>query len=159
MLQLPPKSMFYYKVEAGKVFGTLPYLLLNVPSGNEYYVASKYQFNTMSPYEFAADRYISLHTRFYLGGALLDKIPFLQKLGWRERFSFNAYWGDMTNANIDYNKSSNFNLIGKTPFMEASVGIGNIFHVLSIEYYRRLNYLNNPYAKKEGIYIGLTLAF
>ena len=30
---------------------------------------------------------------------------------------------------------------------------------MSIEYYRRLNYLNNPYAKKDGIYIGVTLVF
>jgi hypothetical protein len=65
----------------------------------------------------------------------------------------------MSKSNIDYNKSSNFNLIGKNPFMEASAGIENIFHVLSIEYYRRLNYLNNPYAKKDGIYLGLTLSF
>ena len=158
-LRLPPKSMLYYKLEAGKVFGNVPYLLLNIPAGNEYYVASKYQFNTMAPYEFASDRYVSLHTRFYLGGALFDKIPLLQKLGWRERFSFNSYWGDMSKANIDYNKNSNFNLFGKAPFMEASVGIENIFHVLSVEYYRRLNYLNNPYAKKDGIYIGLTLSF
>ncbi|WP_394767415.1 DUF5686 family protein [Ferruginibacter sp.] len=158
-LRLPPKMMLYYKVEAGKTFGTIPYLLLNIPSGNEYYAASKYQYNTMAPYEFATDRYISLHTRFYLGGALFDKIPLLQKLGWRERFSFNAYWGDMSKANIEYNKSSNFNLIGSAPFMEASVGIGNIFHVLSIEYYRRLNYLNNPYSKRDGIYLGLTVAF
>ena len=158
-LRLPPKMMLYYKVEAGKTFGTIPYLLLNIPAGNEYYAASKYQYNTMAPYEFATDRYIGLHTRFYLGGELFDKIPLLQKLGWRERFSFNAYWGDMTKANIDYNKSSNFNLIGAVPFMEASVGIGNIFHVLSIEYYRRLNYLNNPYAKRDGIYLGLSLVF
>jgi len=158
-LRLPPKSMLYYKLEGGKVFGTVPYLLLNVPAGNEYYVASKYQFNTMSPYEFAADKYLSLHTRLYLGGAILDKIRFLQKLGWRERFSFNSYWGNMSKANIEYNKNSNFNLVGRAPFMEASVGIENIFHVLSIEYYRRLNYLNNPYAKKDGIYLGLTLSF
>ena len=158
-LRLPPKSMLYYKLEAGKVFGTVPYLLLNIPSGNEYYVASKYQFNTMSPYEFATDRYISLHTRFYLGGALFDKVPFLRKLGWKERVSFNSYWGDMSKANIEYNKNSNFNLIGKAPFMEASMGIENIFHVMSIEYYRRLTYLNNPYAKKDGIYLGVTLAF
>jgi hypothetical protein len=158
-LRLPPKSMLYYKLEAAKIFGTIPYLLLNIPAGNEYYVSSKYQFNTMAPYEFAADRYISLHTRFYLGGALFDKIPLLQKLGWRERFSFNAYWGDMSKANIEYNKNSNFNLIGKAPFMEASAGIENIFHVMSIEYYRRLNYLDNPYAKKDGIYLGLTLSF
>ncbi len=158
-LRLPPKGMLFYKVEAGKVFGTIPYLLLNIPAGNEYYVASKYQFNTMSPYEFASDRFISLHTRYYLGGALFDKVPFLRKLGWKERFSFNAYWGDMNKANIDYNKNSNYNLIGKAPFMEASVGIENIFHVMSIEYYRRLNYLNNPYAKNDGIYLGITLAF
>lgn len=158
-LRLPPKMMLYYKLEAGEIFGTVPYLVLNIPSGNEYYVASKYRFNTMSPYEFASDRYVGLHTRLYLGGLLFDKIPWIRKLGWRERFSFNAYWGDMSQANIDYNRNSNFNLIHKTPFAEASAGIENIFHVLSIEYYRRLNYLNNPYAKKDGIYAGVTLMF
>ncbi|MBS1947923.1 MAG: carboxypeptidase-like regulatory domain-containing protein [Bacteroidetes bacterium] len=158
-LRLPPKIMFYYKIEGGKIFGTLPYLLLNIPPGNEYYVAGKYQFNTMSPYEFAADRYVNLRTRLYFGGALFDKIPLLRKLGWRERLSFNSYWGDMTDSNIAYNKSSNFNLVGKTPFMEAGVGIENIFHIMSIEYYRRLNYLNNPYARKDGVYVGLTLMF
>jgi hypothetical protein len=158
-LQLPPKMALYYKLEVGKIYGIVPYLLLNIPPGNEYYVASKYVFNTMVPYEFAADRYISLHARFYLGGALFDKIPFLQKMGWRERFSFNAYWGDMSKANIQYNKGTNFNLIGGAPFMEASAGVVNIFHILSIEYYRRLNYLDNPYAKKDGVYLGLTLVF
>ncbi len=158
-LRLPPKMMLYYKLETGKVFGTLPYLLLDIPAGNEYYVASKYQFNTMAPYEFAVDKYASLHTRFYLGGLLFDNIPLLQKWGWRERFSFNSFWGGMSQANLDYNKNSNFNVTGKGPFMEASVGIENIFHVISIEYYRRLNYLNNPYARRDGIYLGLTLTF
>lgn len=158
-LQLPPNLMLYYKFEAGKTFGTLPYLLLNIPSGNEYYVSSKYSFNTMAPYEFATDRYISFHTRLNLGGSIFDKIPLLQKLGWRERFSFNAYWGDMNLLNTVYNKGSNFNQIGKTPFMETSIGVENIFHILSIEYYRRLNYLNNPYARKSGIFIGIVLSF
>ncbi|MDE3211850.1 MAG: hypothetical protein KGM98_01345 [Bacteroidota bacterium] len=158
-LRLPPKSMLFYKLEVGKVFGTIPYLLLNVPPGNEYYVASKYVFNMMSPYEFASDRYVSLHTRFYLGGALFDKIPLLRRWGWRERFSFNSYWGDMTQANRDYNKNSNFNQMGSVPYMEASAGIENIFHILSIEYYRRLNYLKNPYAMKNGLFLGIYLVF
>jgi len=72
---------------------------------------------------------------------------------------FNAYWGDMSNANINYNKGSNFNLIDRTPYMEASVGIVNFFQMISIENYHRLNYLNNPYARKDGIYLGLTLLF
>lgn len=158
-LRLPPKMMLYYKLEGGKTYGTLPYLLLNIPAGNEYYVASKYQFNTMTPYEFAADHYVSLHTRFYLGGLLFDNIPLLRKWGWRERFSFNSYWGGMSQANQNYNEGSNFNVTGIDPFMETSVGIENIFHVISIEYYRRLNYLNNPFARKDGIYVGLTLTF
>ncbi|MEO6705200.1 MAG: hypothetical protein ABIN04_05055, partial [Ginsengibacter sp.] len=158
-LRLPPKMMLFYKLELGKTFGTLPYLLLNIPAGNEYYVSSKYQFNTMATYEFAADKYVSLHTRFYLGGLLFDNIPLLRKWGWRERFSFNSYWGGMSQANQDYNKNSNFNVTGIDPFMETSVGIENIFHVISIEYYRRLNYLNNPFARKDGIYVGLTLTF
>ncbi len=158
-LQLPPKSMLYYRLEAGKTFGTLPYIILNVPPGNQYYVASKYQFNTMAPYEFATDQYVSLHTRYYLGGVLLDKIPYIRKLGWRERFSFNSYYGSLSNANVEYNKNSNFNTIKKIPFMEASFGIENIFHIMSIEYYRRLSYLSNPYAKRDGIYVGVTLVF
>ena len=158
-LRLPPKSILYYSLNAGRVFGTIPYLLLNIPAGNEYYVSSKYEFNTMTPYEFAADRYIGLHTRLSLGGVLLDKIPFVQKLGWRERISCNMYWGDMTRENIDYNKKSNFNLVGNQPFMEAGIGIDNIFHILSIEYFRRFTQLSNPYAKKEGLYLGLHLLF
>lgn len=44
--------------------------------------------------EFVSDRYISLHTRLHIGGLLLDRVPLLQRLGWRERLSFNSYWGD-----------------------------------------------------------------
>ena len=158
-LRLPPKMFLFYRLDAGKIFGTVPYLLLNIPPGNEYYTTNRSLFNTMVPYEFAADRYISLHTRFYLGGTLLDKIPLMQKLGWRERFSFNAYWGGLSSANADYNKNSNFSTTGKAPFAEAGAGIENIFHVFSIEYFRRLNYLQNQYAKKNGIYLGVTLVF
>lgn len=158
-LTLPPKSLLYYKLNTGKVIGTIPYLLLNIPVGNEYFVSSRYAFNTMTPYEFAADRYIGLHTRLSLGGALFDRIPLLQKLGWRETFSFNAYWGDMTQANLDYNRKSNFNLTGNIPFMEGAVGIDNIFHLISIDYYRRFTHLSNPYAKPYGIFIGLHFSF
>lgn len=55
----------------------------------------------------------------------------------------------MIKANVEYNKNTNYNQLGKTPFIEAGMGIENIFHVLGIEYYHRLNYLNNPYAKKD----------
>ncbi|MDP4246067.1 MAG: DUF5686 family protein [Bacteroidota bacterium] len=158
-LRLPPKSMLYYKLNAGKIFGTIPYLLLDIPAGNEFHASSRNEFNTMIPYEFAADRYVGLHTRLSLGGAIFDHIPFLQRLGWRETVSFNAYWGDMTQKNMYYNRKSNFNLIGNQPFMEGAVGIDNIFHMVSIDYYRRFTHLGNPYAKKDGIYLGIHFTF
>ncbi len=158
-IKLPPKSRLYYHISTGKVFGTAPYLLLYVPRGNEFYVSSKYSFNTMTPYEFVADRYVSLQTRLTLGGLLLDEIPLLQRLKWRERFTFNSFWGDMTTTNLKYNEQSNVLTTGNNPFAEAGIGIENIFHVLSIEYIRRLNHLQNNYAQKGGWYAGVTLNF
>ena len=158
-LRLPPKFLLYYKIETGTVMGTVPYLLMNIPAGNQYFVASKYVFNTMNPYEFVADRYVSLQSRLHLGGTLFENIPFIQKLGWRERFSFNAYWGDMSNTNKKFNTGASFNIPSRTPFMEASVGVENIFHFLSIEYFKRLSYLSNPNINKSGLYFGVTIVF
>jgi hypothetical protein len=158
-LRLPPKALLYYKVEAGKTFGIAPFLLLNVPHGNESYVASKYLFNTMLPYEYASDEYISLHTRFYLGGSVFNKIPYLRKLEWRERFSFNGYKGDMSRANMHYNRHCGFSVPNKEPFMEAGVGIENIFQIFSIDYYQRLSGRNKSHVPKGGIFVGVNLTF
>lgn len=158
-LRLPPKYMLYYKIETGTVLGTVPYLLMHIPAGNQYFVASKYVFNTMNPYEFVSDRYVSLQSRLHLGGILFENIPFIQKLGWRERFSFNGYWGDMSNRNRNFNSNSSFFVPSRVPFMEASAGVENIFHFLSVEYFRRLSYLSNPGISKSGLYFGVTIVF
>jgi hypothetical protein len=159
LLRLPPKSLFYYNIHAGKTFGKAPYLLLNLPAGNEYYVASRYLFNTMLPYEFAADEYVSLYSRFYIGGLILNKIPFIRRLGWRTRISYNAYQGDMSQANREYNKDAHFKVPDKHPFMEAGVGIENIFHVFSVDYYKRLSGLNNSKKENGALFLGVNITF
>lgn len=158
-VRLPPKSLFYYNIHAGKTFGTAPFLLLNIPAGNEYYVASRYLFNTMLPYEFATDEYVSLYSRLYLGGVIFNKIPLLRRLGWRTRFSFNAYQGSMSAANRNYNKEAGFKVPDTDPFMEAGVGIENIFHVFSIDYYKRLSNLNNLKKANGSIFLGVNITF
>jgi hypothetical protein len=45
------------------------------------------------------------------------------------------------------------------PYMELRLGITNIFKVLSIEYVRRLNYLDLPTAHKHGVRFGFRLSF
>ncbi len=47
----------------------------------------------------------------------------------------------------------------KVPYMEASVGIYNIFKLLHIEYVRRLTYLDNPGINKHGIRFMIQMIF
>jgi hypothetical protein len=157
-LRLPPKAVFYYRLDAGKTIGTAPYLLLDVPAGNVSHMDSRYLFNTMLPYEYAADQFVSLHTNLYTGGMLFDKIPLLNKMGLRERFTFNMYMGSMTNANKTYNNSAGFLVTGHKPFMETGAGVENIFHLVSLYYFWRLT-PGSPQSEKSGLFLGLKVAF
>jgi hypothetical protein len=159
--RITPKALLYWRFDAGKVYGVLPSLLLQVPQGNNSYVIQRSAFNTMVPFEFAADRFLSLKTRFSLGGILLDRIPYLQKLGWRERLTFNSFWGDLTPANRKFNSEQHLIEANQHPFAEAGIGIENIFHILSIDYIRRLNYLNSPNLQGNtgGVFLGMKAVF
>ena len=45
------------------------------------------------------------------------------------------------------------------PYMEATIGIENIFKVGRIEYIRRLNYLNNPNVSANGVQVAVHISF
>lgn len=158
---LTPKAALIWNLDAGKIYGTLPSLLLQVPRGNNTYVMSRYVFNTMQPYEFAADHYVSLQSRLAMGGMLLDRVPLMQKLGWRERLTFNAFWGDLSLKNRDFNKAQMLIAPNNSPFMEAGIGVENIFHLFSIDYIKRLNYLTSPGAagNRSGVFLGMKVVF
>jgi hypothetical protein len=113
----------------------------------------------MLPYEFAADEFISLYSRIYEGGLFLNKVPFVRKLGWRARFSFNAYMGDMSESNRNFNSGAHFSVPDKNPFMEAGVGIENIFHVFSVDYYKRLSSLNHSEKENGALFLGVNITF
>ena len=49
-----------YNIEAGKVWGTLPFPLMKIMPGNETFYHDDYAFNLMNYYEFIADEYISV---------------------------------------------------------------------------------------------------
>ena len=116
----------------------------------------------MSPYEFAADRYASLQTRYSLGGLILDHVPLLNKLHLRERLTANLYWGDLTRTNTDYNQVNTFRITGRTPYAEAGVGVENISNFFSIDCIWRLNHLqgaDQARITRFGIYTGVKIQF
>ncbi len=154
-VQLTAKMSFYYNAWVGKIFGTLPYLLLRNPEGNFSYVHNKYLYNNMSLLEFSADQYASLNFQWYFGGMLFDKIPGIKKLKWREVITSNVFYGNMSKANQQYNKLNSFDIAYPIPYAEAGVAIENIFKFIRIDYIHRITHLNKPNITKWAIYASL----
>jgi hypothetical protein len=98
-----------------------------------------------------------------MGGKLLNRIPLLRKLKWREIFEVKGLWGSLSKKNNPYlseNQGSKilmhfpencYIMDGKRPYWEYAIGIQNIFSLIQIEYVHRINYLDLPTAQKHGI--------
>jgi len=167
---LNPLGWMSYRINAGKVFGTVPFLLMEVHPGNEGYFVGRDIFNMMTRYEFASDTYASLLLEHHFDGFFLNRIPLLRKLKFRSYATFKAVMGTITNANRDANSLNafvpteentypGFRTPSARPYMEASVGIENILKVLQIEAVWRLSYLDNPQARQFGIRAGAAFYF
>jgi hypothetical protein len=134
-----------YLVEAGKVWGHVPYPFLAIPFGNQAVLADRASFNMMNYLEFASDEYVTLHVEHHFEGLLLNKIPFNRILKLREFLLFKMYAGRLS---ADNNQSrwlfpSRLHAIDE-PYLEAGFGIENILKLGRIDFTWRLNYLNHP---------------
>lgn len=158
---------------AGAQWNTVPFPLLNLPMANLSYISQNNEsFNLINNMEFLNDRYASLNLSYDMNGKLFNRIPLIKKLKWREMFRIRGLWGTLTDKNNPY-KSSNPDLflfpmrdgmptsyiMGKTPYIEASVGVYNIFKLLHIEYVRRLTYTDIPGVKKGGVRFMIMMIF
>lgn len=172
-IQINPFGWLNYRVNASRTIGTVPFLLMEVHPGNESYVSSLSRFNTMGRYEFASDRQVSIFLEHHLDGFILNRIPLIRKLNWRTLLTFKAVIGDISEdnkkANLNYTDDfsgtpdfqtyTGFTTPAKEPFMEAGVGIENIFKVFRVEAVWRLNYFDNPDAQKFSIMAGVGFNF
>ena len=70
--------------EAGKIFGKVPYPLLNLPQANQTYSYQIESYNMMNFLEFATDQYASFMVDHNFNGFFFNKIPFVKHLGLRE---------------------------------------------------------------------------
>jgi hypothetical protein len=113
--------------------------------------------------EFVSDHYVSVSTDYYFNGFIFNKLPLIKKLKLREVAGFKLLYGGVRKENNPaYNKNTflfptdedgrttTFSLDNK-PYLEANVGIGNIFKVLRVDLVKRLTYLENPNAPNWGI--------
>lgn len=154
------------KVKAGKVWDKVPFPLLILPNTNQSITIQPETFAMMNALEFVADQYAAVYVTYYLKGWILNRIPGIKWFRLREVISFNGIYGGLTDKNNPFIQPDGlFRLpdgtspMGNMPYMEASIGLENIFKILRIDYYRRLTYLNQPGIKKGGVRIALRFSF
>lgn len=144
-VHVAPFGYGYYSIEAGKAWGVVPYPLLFVHPGNETYFFDYAAFNTMNYYEFVSDVFVSVYYAHHLDGFLLDKIPLIRKLKWREVVSVRAVSGSLSaaNRNILVNPNVFSNLT--SPFIESGVAVENILKIFRVDFLWRMTYIDDSY--------------
>ena len=113
--------------------------------------------------EFVSDRYASFNIDHNFNGFFFNKVPLLKKLKLREIASFKIIYGGLREennpnrdasllqfpTNVDGLKTT-YSLNG-APYMEGSLGIGNIFKLFRVDVVKRFSYLDHPVVSEYGI--------
>ncbi len=149
-----PLGRFRYIVEAGKVIGDVPFPLLKLHEGNETYAFDEYSFNMMNLYEFASDTYLSTTVEHHFNGFFLNRMPLMRRLKWREVLYAKGLVGDISDKNCRENAIMDFpSTLGDVnkPYLEAGVGVENIFRFFRVDGVWRLTHRDNPAAAKFAI--------
>ena len=152
--------------KAGKVWNKVPYPLLILPNANLTYTIQPEAYTNMNVLEFINDEYASWDVTYYMNGQLLNRLPLIKKLQWREVFCFRGLWGHLSDKNNPAKNGAGLyafpegsGTLGRAPYMEASVGIENIFKFLRIDYVWRLNYRDRPNIQTRGVRCTMRVSF
>ncbi len=149
-----------YTAEVGKIFGAVPYPLMELHGGNETYIYDYMAYNMMKYYEFASDKYASVGVFHHFEGLLFNKIPLVRKLKWREVVTCKALWGSVNDKNRNtLIFPTTLRALGSEPYVEMSAGIENIFKVFRIDALWRTTYQRSKAIDNFGVKFGFQLTF
>lgn len=146
-------------LKGGHVWTRSPYPNLLIPNANLSYFIQIESFSCLNPMEFINDSYAQWDLTYWANGAILNYIPVLKKLKLREAIFFRGLYGHLSHRNRPWENPSLFafpsdahtQLMSSTPYMEAGIGVDNVFKVLRIDYTWRLTYRDNPQACRGGL--------
>jgi hypothetical protein len=131
----PPLGSIYYNIFAGKVFGKLPFMLLEVHPGNEIFYYNKYAFNMMNRFEYISDQYAGINVEHNVGNGLFKFIPITRKLKFRQFWNAKVLWGSLSEDNkaINLLSGTTFKTLEDQSYIELGTGVDNIFKFLRID--------------------------
>lgn len=166
--------------EGGWMIGRVPFPLLFIHRGNQTFFHDPNTFNMMNWFEFVSDKYISIDYYHHFNGFILNNVPFLKKLKWRMTTGVKAVWGGVSVGNtpgmtesdnifkfpsrrvedkkgnpiLDQYGNEQYGQVTftleKMPYVEASIGIENIFKIISVDLVKRFTHLDNPNVSQLG---------
>ncbi|MBS1620112.1 MAG: carboxypeptidase-like regulatory domain-containing protein [Bacteroidetes bacterium] len=139
-IKIPPYGSFSFNIYAGRTFGTLPYVLLDIAPGNELYYYNTYAFNTMNRYEYIHDKYAGLNLDYNIGNGIFRFINFTRKMKIRQFFTAKTLWGSLSDANrnLNFKQGSTFQSLNGKTYLEIGTGVDNILRVFRLDFVWRL---------------------
>ena len=158
------------RLKAGAQWNKVPFPLLIMPPVNTSFFEHQGSFNMMEDLEFLNDRFAQFNLAWDLNGKILNRIPLVRKLKWREYLAIKGMWGHLTSKNdptIARNAADSelfqlpeaSHVMNSEPYMELVVGVHHIFKCLEVDYVRRLTYTAYPGVDVNGIRFGFNIVF
>ncbi|MFT3679319.1 MAG: DUF5686 family protein [Ferruginibacter sp.] len=141
----------------------LPFPLLTAHRANQTYGYQLNSYNLMNFLEFVSDKYAAANVDVHFNGFFFNKIPLLRNLKLREVASAKVLFGAVSDKNNpaktdqvfeflkDENGKPSTYILNSQPYVEVSVGIGNILKLFRVDFVKRLTYLENPNIQTWGI--------
>jgi len=167
---LAPFGFSDITLDAGWLAGNLPFPLLVIHPANQSYFYTQNSYNLMNIGEFVSDHYAGINIDHFFNGFFFNKIPGLKKLRLREVIAAKVLYGGLRDENnpalnpnqmrfpLTHGLTSTYAL-GSRPYVEASVGIYNIFSIIRLDLVKRFTYLQNPNISDIGLRISTNFNF
>lgn len=138
-------------VKAGKLFGTVPFPLLEIHQGNESIGYNQYSYNLMNDYEFASDTWGELWLEHHFDGLIFNLIPWNKYLKIRSLVSFKALAGALTPANEQFLLEAYQLKPVASGYLEMGVGFENIARAIRIDLLWCITQRDDPNSRNFGI--------
>ncbi len=153
-----------YTIFAGKIFGTLPYTLLEAHPGNEFYYYNGRTFNMMNRFEYISDTYVGLMMEHSLGSFVFKYVPLLRKANLRTFWTAKGVYGSISSENraLNFGEGFEFKTLANAPYLELGTGVENIFRLLRIDFVWRVlpaTIPNESPTRRFGIFGSIKFAF
>ncbi len=160
-LNVSPYGFLYYNVFAGKSYGTLPYNLLYMLPGNDWYYYSKYSFNLMNRFQYLTDRYAGFSIQHHIGSGIFRYTKLTRKLKLRQFWEAKGIVGNLSDANYQLNFSSGspFQTLNNKMYLELGTGIDNVLKFFSIDFIWRVLPTPLPEERPQrfGVFFGFNI--